>query len=390
MAHRLVHFAAVAKADLDLGRVHVDVDPRRIDLDIQRIDRLTVAVQHVLVGTASRMREHLVAHVAAIDVGELVIGAGPGQIRHTNPAGHPDRPGAVVDCNALIEQVAAQHVGQPLVARRGAPLLDQPAVMPDRKTDIRPGQRMPPHGFDAVRQFGGVGLEEFAPRRRAEEQLLDFHGGSDSACSRAQFAAAAVQGERAGLTGAAGQHGELRHRADRRQRLPAKAHGDHRLQVQQRRDLAGGMAAQRHRQLGAGNATAVILHRDQPHAAREQPHRDLGRAGIEGVVSQFADHRRGPFDHFASGDLAHQFIGQFADRPAGDRGEDGTHGRGLTDSRGCVASRSCGWVGGFGSRTDNQRPWNSSHFSSASSCTSTPTWKLSCAITAPGSTRCCS
>ena len=75
MAHRLVHLAAVAKAHLDLGRVHVDVDPRRVDLDVQRVDRLALAVQHVLVGAARRVGEHLVAHEAAVDIGELLVGA---------------------------------------------------------------------------------------------------------------------------------------------------------------------------------------------------------------------------------------------------------------------------------------------------------------------------
>ena len=75
MAHGLVHFAAVAKAHLDLGRVHVHVDTGRVDGDIERIHRLAMAVQHVFVGAARGVRHHLVAHKAAVDIAVLLIGA---------------------------------------------------------------------------------------------------------------------------------------------------------------------------------------------------------------------------------------------------------------------------------------------------------------------------
>ena len=80
MVHGLMHFAAVAKAHLDLGRVHVHIDTRRVDLDIQGIHRLAVAVQHVFIGAACAVAEHFVAHKTAIDIGELLIGARTGGV----------------------------------------------------------------------------------------------------------------------------------------------------------------------------------------------------------------------------------------------------------------------------------------------------------------------
>ena len=71
-----------------------------------------------------------------------------------------------------------------------------------------------------------------------------------------------------------------------------------------------------------GDAAAVVLDRDQAHAAGQQAHGDLRRAGVERVVDQFAHHRGGPLHHLAGGDLADQFVGQFADgaaRAVGDR-----------------------------------------------------------------------
>ena len=75
MADRLVHLAAVSEAQLDLGRVYVDVDPGRVHCQVQRIDRLAVAVQHVFIGGACGVGEHLVAHKAAVDIGKLLVGS---------------------------------------------------------------------------------------------------------------------------------------------------------------------------------------------------------------------------------------------------------------------------------------------------------------------------
>ena len=66
-------------------------------------------------------------------------------------------------------------------------------ALEDSKTDIGPGQRVAAHGFNAMRQFGGVGLQELAARRGAVEQLFDFNRGARAARHRAQLAGAAIQ-----------------------------------------------------------------------------------------------------------------------------------------------------------------------------------------------------
>ena len=52
MSHRLMNFAAIPKTHFNLGRVYVDIDTRRVHLQIQRINRLAVTVQHVFIGAA--------------------------------------------------------------------------------------------------------------------------------------------------------------------------------------------------------------------------------------------------------------------------------------------------------------------------------------------------
>ncbi len=66
---------------------------RRVDLQKQAVHRLRRAVQHVGVGGAHRVAEQLVAHVAAVDVEELRIGARARRRRRADPAAQRNRAG---------------------------------------------------------------------------------------------------------------------------------------------------------------------------------------------------------------------------------------------------------------------------------------------------------
>ena len=213
--------------------------------------------------------------------------------------------------------------------------------MPDGEAHVGPCQRVAAHGLNTVREFGGVALEELAPCRGGEEQLLHLHRGAVAARGGADLAAARIKQEGAGLRLRARQQRRFRHRGDGRQRLAAKAHGGHGLQVMQVGDFAGGMAAQGDGQLVLRDAAAVILHANEAHAARKQPHGNGRGARVQRVVHQLAHHRRGALDHFARGDLADQLVGQVADGAAGERGGRG----GSREGGACIHPgnfRSCG------------------------------------------------
>ncbi|OQC04658.1 MAG: hypothetical protein BWX79_02451 [Alphaproteobacteria bacterium ADurb.Bin100] len=300
--------------------MHVHVDPRRVHLDVERIHRLALAVQHVLVGAARRVGQHLVAHEAPVDVGELLVGAGAGHVRQAGAAAHAHCAHAVVHGDGLRQKILAQHIGQAPFQRGGAPLLDQLALVPDGKTHVGPRQRVTAHRLDAVRQLGGVGLEELAARWGGIEQFLHLDRGAGAARGRAQLAGAPVQQVRAGVAGHARQQGQFRHRIDGRQRFAAKAHGAHGFEVVQAGDLAGCVAFDRGGQLLARNARAIVFHRDQPHAAGQQAQRDLRGTGVQGVVQQLAHHGGRALHHLAGGNLADEFVGQFADRAPRGRG----------------------------------------------------------------------
>jgi hypothetical protein len=46
VADGLMHFAAVPKSHLDLGRVHIHVHPGGVHIDVQGINRLALPVQY--------------------------------------------------------------------------------------------------------------------------------------------------------------------------------------------------------------------------------------------------------------------------------------------------------------------------------------------------------
>ena len=133
-----------------------------------------------------------VAHVAAVDVHVLVVGARARRLGQADAAVQLQRADVLLQRAAVGDELLAQHVAQPLLGAGGAPLRHQLAVVPDREAHVRPRQRMAAHRFQAVRGFGGIGLQELAPRRRAEEQLAHLDAGADRARRGRQLAAARV------------------------------------------------------------------------------------------------------------------------------------------------------------------------------------------------------
>ncbi|MBK7278200.1 MAG: hypothetical protein IPI08_17075 [Betaproteobacteria bacterium] len=305
-----MHGTAVAKPHLDLRRMHVDVDQFGRDAQEQCVGRLAAAVQLVFVGRPHGVRQQAVTHMAAVDEQILQVGARARRLGPADAPVHHQRPAFQVQFAAGGQELGAQHVGPALRrAGGGTPLRHQPPVVPDREAHLGACQGVPAHRFQGMRELGGVGLEELAPRRGAEEELLHLDRGAHRARRRPQFAAARMQPPGVRRVVRARRQRELGNRGDGRQRLAAKTHRDDRFQLGQRGDLARGVARQRQRQVFDRNAGAVVLDADRTHAAGRQPHRHLGGAGVQRVVHQFAHHRGRAFHHLAGGDLAHQFVG---------------------------------------------------------------------------------
>ena len=157
MPHGLVNFTAVAKANLNFGRVHIDIHTLGVHLQIQDVNGLTLTVQHIFIGTACTMRDDFVTHKAAVHIRKLLICPRPRCIGCACTTAHMDRTGSEINVDRRGHKIFAQHIGQTLVpsgfTRMAAPLLHNFAFVPNGKAHLRPNQSMSSNGFDAVRQF---------------------------------------------------------------------------------------------------------------------------------------------------------------------------------------------------------------------------------------------
>ena len=75
--NELIHGAGIAEAHFTLGRVNVDVDRCRVDVEKEAIGRVAAAVQHVPIGFAQGMSKQFVADETAVDVAVLGVRARP-------------------------------------------------------------------------------------------------------------------------------------------------------------------------------------------------------------------------------------------------------------------------------------------------------------------------
>ncbi|CAB3623672.1 hypothetical protein LMG26845_00001 [Achromobacter insuavis] len=267
-------------------------------------------MQHVGIGGAQRVADGAVAHVAAVDVQVLAVGAGAGRGGAGDHAGQADRADAVRQQQAVLGEFRAQHVADALRRLGRQPLALRAVVVEQAEGDLRMGQGDALHGVDAVAELGGFGTQELAARRHRVEQLAHVHGGARRARGGGDLHAAGLDLPGMLAVARARDDGHLRHRGDRGQRLAAEAHGRDRFQLVQVADLAGGVARQRQRQFFRWNAAAVVGHGDAADAAALQAHFDRAPAGVDGVLEDFLEHRGGSLDHFARGDLADQQVGQ--------------------------------------------------------------------------------
>jgi hypothetical protein len=113
MEHELMHRPRVAETDLGLGRMHVDVDGARVDLDEHRVRRVAVAVQHVRVRFAQRVREQAVAHEPAVDEHVLRVAPAACLIGRAEIAAHPQSRDFRVQCPRGTTEAVAEDGADP-------------------------------------------------------------------------------------------------------------------------------------------------------------------------------------------------------------------------------------------------------------------------------------
>src|SRR5690554_3365075 len=108
-----MHHAAVTEAHLMLGRVHVDIHHRRVQLEKEYEGRVPAVEQHVPVGLAHRMGDQLVTDHPAIDAEILQIRLTAGKGRQPHPAPEPQTAALLVDGHRLLDEGGTADAGHP-------------------------------------------------------------------------------------------------------------------------------------------------------------------------------------------------------------------------------------------------------------------------------------
>ena len=306
--------AGVAEADFGLGGVDVDVDLLAGKIDEQGEDRVAVAGEQVLIGGADGADQQAVLHRAAVDEQILMIGDAAVEGRKAGDAAEPGGAAHIVDGEAVFGEVA---VGQRRDARRpvlvGLDRQGAAAVMFEGEADIGPGHGEPLHHVEAGAIFAALGAQELAAGGDAGEQILDGDAGAGRKRGRPLPSEPAIVDDARPAVGAA--HAAFDRdpgdACDRRQGLAAKAQGGH-LIDRVARQLGGGVALERERDLVGRHADAVVDHLDPADAALRQGDGDSRRAGVDRVFDQLLQRAGGSFHHFTGCDTIDEMLGQAA------------------------------------------------------------------------------
>jgi len=256
-----------------------------------------------------------VAHVAAVHVQELAVGARAVHRRQSQQSAQCKRPRAAVEHPVRALVFVTERRQRARLPGRRRPRVAAAPVDPQREPHLGVRQRNASPGVQAVRGLGAIRLEELAPGGRGRVQIEDLDRRAPRARRRLDATGGAVEQVRVRVALCPARDPDACHRSDRGQRLAAESQRGHALEVVERADLAGGVPLQRQREFVGRDAAAVVADEDAAHAALLDAQFDRRGARVDRVLEQLLDDRCGPFDHLAGGDLADQHIRKRLDRP---------------------------------------------------------------------------
>ena len=184
------------------------------------------------------------------------------------------------------------------------------AVVRELEGDAGIGERVVRDEDRDLARFGRDGVEELATRGKAPEEVADAEGRADRgrAGDVTDDARIDEDGEHAHwLGGRPREDLDVGGGGDGGECLAAEAERVHVAEVVEGGDLARGVALEGELELLRRDSAPVVGDADETEAAVFDFDGDARRAGVDGVVEQFADDGNRPFDHLAGGDAGRDF-----------------------------------------------------------------------------------
>src|SRR5690606_5196735 len=179
---KIMHHALFTKTHFVLGRVHIDIHLRRVQLEEQHIGRMTAVIQHIGIRLAHRMTDHLVTNHPAVDEEILQVSLRTGKRRQTHPAMQAQATVLEINRYRLLDKGAATQARDTLrtllFSGRRRQLVYHFLVMTEAERRFKLAQRDTAKYFLEMIELCFFLAQEATPCRRIEKQIAHFHSGT--------------------------------------------------------------------------------------------------------------------------------------------------------------------------------------------------------------------
>ena len=174
------HAAGIAKANLRLGGMNVDVDVGRRDVEKQRKKRRAPARDEIAVSGANGADQELVLHRTAVDEQELLRAIGPVKRREASETEDAHRGRRTIagarDFKRVVHELAAHDGADPFEpsGRRTVALREDGRFLLarlQREADVGMRHRQPPDDIGDGHGLGALGLQKLETRRRRGKEI---------------------------------------------------------------------------------------------------------------------------------------------------------------------------------------------------------------------------
>ncbi|HVH10884.1 MAG TPA: hypothetical protein VM736_13900 [Gemmatimonadales bacterium] len=287
--HDLFDEEAVAEADLEFGRVDVDVDRIAREVEEEEQRRAIVGRDGGPVARLGGPQEERVADRAAAHEHVAFAARGSRVGGPLSEAADLERPFAVGDGEERLREGPAPQLANPLDRAGGRAHVDDGAgVARERKGRVEAGEGEGGDRLHDGTRFCRLSAQELAAGRRIEEQATHGDARAALADDGLRGRALAADDAQAGAVHAIGRGVELEagHGGDGREGFAAEPERTDPDQVVRLADLARRVAREGQLHVGGAHAGAVVVHPDQAFAPVLDLHADRVRPGIEGIFHE--------------------------------------------------------------------------------------------------------
>lgn len=310
----LPHGLFVSELDFGLLGMDIDVDPRRVDRQVEKIGGRTGIGNQLLVSLQDRLEKIGGAEITPVHekilFRTIALLGGSGT---AHEARHPHDRRVGIDFQQVLFDMTPHHIDDPRSQRSSGQPIERLIVHQQFEPHLRIAERDPLKlGLDLPRGSRTL-FEELTAGRHVVEQIAHIklrpHGTSREGL-RNELAAIDRRERTHFVLRLARTQLHLRHGGDRRERFAPEAERLERINIVQRRNLAGSMPVESHTGVDGRHAATVVHDLNQLLAAVPEIDLHAAGSGIDRILHHLLHHRRRTVHHLTGGNLVRNDLGQ--------------------------------------------------------------------------------